>query len=112
MTKAERIAVVQTLTGETDENILSVFLDMAAERIWEKCFPFKPPDGTDIPLKYHFLQTEIAVYLYNKRGAEGETRHDENGIARSYESASVPDSMLKNVVPFCGTLAAEEGSGA
>ena len=36
---------------------------------------------------------------------EGETAHNENGINRSYENASVPESMLK------GELSLLFGSG-
>lgn len=90
---------LSALTGETDDNILLTFLDIAAEKILAKCYPFRH-DKRDVPARYHSTQLEIAVYLLNKRGAEGETSHSENGINRSYESASVPDSMLKGIVPF------------
>jgi hypothetical protein len=45
---------------------------------------------------------EIAAYLLNKRGAEGQTSHSENGISRGYESGSIPESMLSDVLPFVG----------
>ncbi|MCH5203130.1 MAG: DNA-packaging protein [Oscillospiraceae bacterium] len=102
---------LSALTGETDDNILLTFLDIAAEKVLSKCYPFRRDDDDDIndirrevPAKYHGTQLEIAVYLLNKRGAEGETAHNENGINRSYESASVPDSMLKGIVPFVSVL--------
>ena len=44
-------------------------------------------------------QIEIATYLYNKQGAEGETKHNENGVDRTYESASIPESMLSDISP-------------
>lgn len=99
MTKEVMKARLSALTGETDDNILLTFLDIAAEKILEKCYPYRH-DKSDVPARYHSTQLEIAVYLLNKRGAEGETSHSENGINRSYESASVPDSMLKGIVPF------------
>ena len=46
------------------------------------------------------------MYLINKRGAEGETTHNENGINRAYESASVPESLLGRVTPFAGVIGA------
>ena len=49
-------------------------------------------------------QIEIAVYLYNKQGAEGQTAHSENGISRTYESADVPESMLRGIAPFVGGI--------
>jgi hypothetical protein len=57
-----------------------------------------------VPDKYATNQVEIACYLLNKRGAEGETYHSENGINRSYENADVPESMLSRVLPFAGVL--------
>ena len=42
--------------------------------------------------------------MLNKRGAEGQTSHSENGISRSYENADIPESMLKSIIPFCGVL--------
>lgn len=44
-------------------------------------------------------QIEIASYLYNKQGAEGETEHNENGVDRKYESASIPESALSDISP-------------
>jgi hypothetical protein len=59
---------------------------------------------TEVPHRYGVLQCEIATYLLNKRGAEGETSHSENGISRGYESADVPESLIGVVVPFCGVI--------
>jgi len=59
-------------------------------------------DLFDVPKKYHYLQCEIAVFLLNKRGAEGQSRHSENGIDRTYDGGDIP--MLKNVVPYAGVI--------
>ena len=88
------------LTGETDEDILSAFLETAADKILAKCYPFHH-DMMAVPARYRSTQLEIAAYLLNKRGAEGQTAHSENGISRSYESADVPPSMLSGVIPHC-----------
>ena len=98
MTKSQKLERLKVLSGETDEGVLSTFLDFAAERILRRAYPFRS-DVREVPAKYHMTQIDIAVYLLNKRGAEGETAHSENGISRSYESATVPDSMLKHVTP-------------
>lgn len=103
MTKEVMKARLSALTGETDDNILLTFLDIASGKILEKCYPYRH-DKRDVPARYHSTQLDIAVYLLNKRGAEGETAHSENGINRSYESASVPDSMLKGIVPFASVF--------
>lgn len=106
MTDEVMKARLSALTGETDDNILLTFLDIAAEKVLSKCYPYRP-DKVNVPSRYHNTQLEIAVYLLNKRGAEGETAHNENGVNRSYESASVPDSMLKGIVPFVSVFSRE-----
>jgi hypothetical protein len=49
------------------------------------------------------LQVRVAVYLYNKIGAEGQISHSENGISRGYEPGDIPESLLKEVTPLVGT---------
>lgn len=100
MTPSEMLAKLKIMTGETDETILSVYLELAGKIVIEKAYPFDSGEITVVPEKYQLIQLEIATYLYNKRGAEGQTSHNENGINRGYESASVPDSMLKRIVPL------------
>lgn len=106
MTEEVMKARLSALTGETDNDILLTFLDIAAEKVLSKCYPYRH-DKKDVPDRYHSTQLEIAMYLLNKRGAEGETAHSENGINRSYESAAVPESMLRSVVPFVAVLGGE-----
>lgn len=101
MTDTEKLTTTKALIGEdVPSETVSVYLAIAGQKILQKAFPFNP--NAPMPSKYDLLQCEIACYLYLKRGAEGETIHNENGVNRTYESASVPDSMLKSVTPFCG----------
>ena len=102
MELADKIEMVMVMTEEQDEDVISTFLRIAERKIIEKAFPFHPEE--EMPSRYDTLQCEICAYLLNKRGAEGQTMHVENGIERTYESASVPDSMLKAVVPFSKAL--------
>ena len=46
------------------------------------------------------IQLNVACYLYNKIGAEGQVQHIENGIHRNWGSADVPNDMLKDIVPM------------
>lgn len=101
MTNDEKLAALKTMIGDTDsDEVLSTYLNLAGSKIIAKAYPYNP-EVTEVPAQYSYLQVEIAVYLLNKRGAEGQTSHSENGISRSYENADVPSSMLKSVVPFC-----------
>lgn len=76
---------------------LQIFLDAAASKIKERRNNL--PDE-DMEPRWNLKQIEIATYLYNKQGAEGETQHIENGTTRTYESASVPASMLADISPI------------
>ena len=106
MNATEKLAMLKALVdveGNTQDSALNVYLALAGKKIINKAFPYDPTQ-TEIPPRYDFLQCEIAAYLWNKRGAEGEISHSENGISRSYENADVPSSMLKEIVPYCGTF--------
>ncbi|MBQ5684318.1 MAG: phage head-tail connector protein [Clostridia bacterium] len=105
MSDQEKMMAIAAITGETDDDTLSLYLQTAGEAILERAYPFRP-DITEVPARYAKLQIEIAVYLINKRGAEGETTHNENGINRAYESASIPESLLGRVTPFAGVIGA------
>ncbi len=111
--RSDRLKRLAALTGETDENILLHYYELAEEIVLDRLYPFKN-DRKVLPQKYCLKCIQIAEYLYNKRGAEGQTAHGENGISRSYESASVPESMLDGIVPFAsvfGSSVSEKGCG-
>lgn len=76
---------------------LQMLLDAAESKIKERRgnLPNEPMES-----RWNMKQVEIAVYLYNKQGAEGETEHTENGTKRVYESASIPASMLSDISPI------------
>lgn len=81
----------------TQDTKLQMFLDAAESKIKERRGNL--PDE-DMEPRWNLKQIEIATYLYNKQGAEGETQHIENGTTRTYESASVPASMLSDISPI------------
>ena len=92
------------MVGSSDsDEVLSTYLNFAGSKILAKAYPYQN-DVTEIPDQYSYLQVEIAAYMLNKRGAEGQTSHTENGVSRSYENGDVPSSMLKSVVPYCGVI--------
>lgn len=105
MTLEEKQAALKAMVGGSDADaVLSAYLLVAGKRILAKAYPFDP-SVTEVPAEYEYLQLEIAAYLMNKRGAEGQTSHSENGISRSYEDADIPSSMLRAVTPMCGVMA-------
>ena len=108
MSEAEKLIMLRTMVGNEDslgwtDDVLLTYLSVAGQKIINKAYPYNNEENV-VPKRYSLLQCEIASYLLNKRGAEGQTSHSENGISRSYESADVPESMLKDVVPLCGVI--------
>lgn len=103
MTDADKLAMLISMTGETDENVLSTFLTLAKNVVLAKAYPYG--DGIEeMPLKYDTVQVEIAAYMLNKRGAEGEIVHLENGISRRYEDGDIPPTLLRRITPMVGVM--------
>ena len=103
MTQANKLSMLETITDETDISTLDTYLQIATDVILRHCYPF----GTEerqAPEEYDVLQVQIAAYLLNKRGAEGETSHSENGISRHYEDGDIPPSLLRKIVPRAGVV--------
>lgn len=108
MTDAEKLTLLKTMIevgdGDTDE-VLSVYLSLAAQEILNIAYPFVTDfSEVDFPSKYDYLQVQAAAYLWNKRGAFGETAHNENGINRTYEAAHLPKSIIQQITPECGVI--------
>ena len=101
----DKLQTLKLLTGASDseDDLLLALLSLADGKILERLYPYDHSKET-LPTRYVGKQIEIAVYLYNKQGAEGQTVHSENGISRTYESADVPESMLRGIAPFVGGI--------
>ena len=105
MTDQEKLDLLKAMLGDSTEStiVLSTYLKIAGDKIINKAYPYSN-DITEVPKRYDILQCEIAAYLINKRGAEGQTSHSENGIVRSYENADIPSSMISIVTPHVGII--------
>ena len=104
MTNAEKLQLLKAMIGESDnEEVLLAYLNIAGSKIINRAYPYNH-EVTEVPTRYEYLQCEIAAYLLNKRGAEGQLIHSENGISRSYGSADVPAAMLSAITPVVGVI--------
>ena len=105
MTDEKKLSMLNSIVGEEEESVLSTYLALAGEAIIRRAYPYADDDDEmEVPSKYHALQVEIAAYMLNKRGAEGQVQHIENGIHRNYGSADIPDDMLNRIVPYVGVI--------
>lgn len=102
MADSYKLTKLRLMVGatESEDELLLMYLTDAERAILNHLYPMDDDLAHNIPNRYESRQVEIAAYLYNKRGAEGETSHNENGISRSYENGSIPDSMLSDIIPF------------
>ena len=109
MNTDEKVVLLRAMV-ESDESefILLSYLLSAKHIILNRMYQYNIPDdefdALELPSKYAMKQIRIAAYLMNKRGAEGETQHIENGIHRNYKNADVPNEMLFDVLPMVGLL--------
>ena len=101
--KIKRLAVlISPDTADTD--LLSVLMEQAEGIVLNRRYPFGAPEGAVVPAAYEHIQVQIALELFSKMGAEGQTAHDENGIGRTYESADISPSLLKRIMPVVGSV--------
>ena len=101
---AQQVLLVKSMTEETDDEVISAFLELAGQKIYNIADPFKTKSEEEILEKYSGLQAQAAAYLLNKRGAEGQTAHTENGIARQYETGDLPPSLVREITQICEAI--------
>lgn len=111
MTNDEKVEQLRTLLAEdaevaTDE-LLNVLIEDAESIVLERRYPYGYEEGTPVPSQYERLQIRIALELYNRMGAEGQTSHNENGMQRSYNGGFVSTHLLKQIVPIIGSVTTE-----
>lgn len=108
MTNADKMnAVKLDIAPDTaSDELLERLVKRAESIVLNKRYPFGVPDGATVPVQYEETQISIAVELFSKRGAEGQTAHKENGIDRTWESADVSSALLNQIIPLCGSVKA------
>lgn len=115
MVKTDNLTRLKIRTKEENEELLEDLLESAKKAILARRYPWGnwPTTGDcdcgehveyALEPQYLDLQYRIAMDLYNKMGAEGETQHIENGINRTYESSWISRQLLSEVTPFAGIV--------
>ena len=90
MLREERHAYMRKMLGSDEEiadDILDIYLLQAQQKIINHRYPY----GTsvvEIEPRYELDMLELAIVLYNLRGAEGQKRHVENGVTREWRTES------------------------
>lgn len=103
MTDAEKVTMVTALVDgdpTATEALINVYLRIAKDKMLERLYPFDTSKGEcDLPSRYDTLQCELSARLFLRRGSEGESNHEENGVNRSYSTVDDED-ILSRLTPF------------
>lgn len=104
MTDEEKLATLRKMLDDGDtvsDDTANTYLAAAEKAVINIAFPYG--DGTEVmPEKYEYEQIEIAAYMLNKRGAEGETAHTEGGTSRTFETGDIPISLRARITAYAG----------
>lgn len=104
MTDNDKLAKLRQMldpSDDTSDAIANTYLAAAKQAVINLAYPFG--DGSEeMPEKYDYEQIEIAVYMLNKRGSEGETAHSEGGTSRTFEVADIPISLRCRITAHTG----------
>ena len=112
MTQEEKLECLRGMLSPdvpADEELIAL-LFVTRGAILNARYPLGCPKEVEVPLKYEHIQLQACVVLYNKKGAEGQTAHSENGISRTYETGDIPYSLLKQITPMAGSVMSSEKS--
>lgn len=106
MDNNEKIAKLAVLISPdtANDNLLLYLLEQSEGIILNRRYPFGAPEGAKLTAIQEQIQLRVAVELFSKMGAEGQIGHDENGIKRTWEAADVSPSLLRCIVPVCGSV--------
>ena len=74
----DRYKKVEILTGETDQTVISLYFDIAQQKILEYT---NRKEFLDV---FAIKQLELAVVLYERSGSLGESNHNEGGISSTF----------------------------
>ena len=106
MTDNEKISRLAVLISPdtADNDLLLYLLEQAEGIILNRRYPFGAPEGATLSPLHEQIQIRMALELFSKMGAEGQTAHNENGIQRTWEAGDVSNSLLKQIVPVVGSV--------
>lgn len=100
MTQEEKITNTKALVGNDEDatdDLITLLLNKAEFAIRNRMYPFGYKKETPfvVPEQYEYLQCDLAGRYFDRRGAEGEKTHSENGIGRTYESVNDEDLLME-----------------
>lgn len=98
------LAMLQRRLGDMDEDVLLDYILVAQHIILERRYGLIDNYPTIFPDRYLITAFQVALYLINRDGSEGQMSHSEGGITRTYRNANIPEDLLTDVIPFGGVI--------
>ena len=105
MTDVEKLAILRKMLDDSDttpDEIANTYLAAAEKAVINLVYPFGDVSEKTMPERYEYEQIEIAAYMLNKRGAEGETAHTDGGTSRTFETGDIPISLRARITAYAG----------
>lgn len=85
---------------DMDDDVLEYEIDRAINEI-NRCRRFTPSKEKPYDIKYESMIVPLTITSFAKIGVEGQTRHSENGVTRSYTTGGdYPKDMLAQIIPL------------
>lgn len=93
------------IDGSEQDALLEVLIEQAKDIVTKEYFGYADiPEQWVFPESFTYVGLEVATYLYNKVGIEGQVSHKEQGIERVYAEGGVPrhlfDQLPRKVKAF------------
>ena len=106
MTNEEKIEKLKVLISPdtASDELLLYLLEQAEGICLNRRYPFGAPEGATLSPLHEQIHLRVAVEIFSKMGAEGQLSHQENGTMRTWEAGDVSPSLLKIIVPVCGSV--------
>ena len=101
--KIEKLKVLISPDTATND-LLSYLLEQSEGIILNRRYPFGAPEGATLSPLHEQIQLRVALELFTKMGAEGQTQSMENGVSRTWEAGDVSPSLLRQIIPVCGSV--------
>lgn len=80
------------------DNYLNQLLDQSKLIVLNEYYGANEVDESSvIPYRYRYIVLDVAAFLFNKTGVEGQTGHTEQGINRQYGTSGVPAEFFANM---------------
>lgn len=92
--------------NESDQDtLLQLLIDQAKDIVTKEYFAYaEVPEDFVFPETFTYVALEVATYLYNKVGIEGQVSHKEQGIDRVFEDGGIPRYLFDQLPRKVKTL--------